>query len=253
MAKRIALLRRLIRWAGGRIPTPVPTPTPDVTAPNPSPMTWVTEPVALDSSSIYMVGTTPLDFGSTSTEGPYLYFECETNSAYDSGWITSTTYIAKGLDPATMYTFNVKAKDAAGNTTVKSVSRDATTEAAPDTDAPTPNPPTWDSVPAALDSSSIEMTATVGADATGPVEYNFELVSGSGGHSSGWQASETYTDTGLTPNTAYSYRLRMRDALGNRTGYSSTESATTAQASDITPPTPNPSHQGEHFARPSRR
>jgi chitodextrinase len=44
----------------------------------------------------------------------------------------------------------------------------------------------------------------------------------------------TYSDTGLTPSTSYSYRVRARDGNGNLGSYSSLSSATTQAASTTT-------------------
>lgn len=99
--------------------------------------------------------------------------------------------------------------------------------APPDTTSPTPDPMTWASVPTATGTSSITMTATTASDTSG-VEYFFEALS-TGGHDSGWQDSPTYEDTGLSPDTLYSYRVKARDksANQNETGWSASESATT--------------------------
>ncbi len=96
----------------------------------------------------------------------------------------------------------------------------------PDTTPPTPDPMSFASGPAATGTSSIIMTATTASDASG-VEYFFEATNG--GNDSGWQSSATYEDTGLSPNTSYSYRVKARDlsANQNETGWSGTESATT--------------------------
>ena len=59
------------------------------------------------------------------------------------------------------------------------------------------------------------MTATTATDPSG-VEYFFECTAG-GGHSSAWQDSPTYTDTGLTAATQYSYRVRARDKSAAQT------------------------------------
>jgi hypothetical protein len=96
-----------------------------------------------------------------------------------------------------------------------------------DTDPPTPDPMTWASPPATVDPTSITMTATIATDPSG-VKYYFECTAG-GGHDSGWQDSPTYVDTGLAPNTLYTYRVKACDkaATPNETGWSSEESATT--------------------------
>jgi hypothetical protein len=96
-----------------------------------------------------------------------------------------------------------------------------------DTDPPIPDPMTWASPPAAVDPSSITMTATTASDPSG-VKYYFECTAG-GGNDSGWLDSPTYVDSGLSPNTQYTYRVKASDkaATPNETGWSSEASATT--------------------------
>jgi hypothetical protein len=72
-----------------------------------------------------------------------------------------------------------------------------------------PDPMTWASAPAAAGLTSITMTATTAAS-SGGVEYLFTCTAGSG-HSSGWQTSSTYVDTGLVPATTYTYIAQARD------------------------------------------
>jgi len=109
-----------------------------------------------------------------------------------------------------------------------------------DATAPVPNPATFASVPTAASSSSITMTATAASDAGGstPVEYYFNETSGnSGGTDSSWQASTTYTDTGLSELTQYTYTVQTRDSIPNTGTASGGFSATTL---DGTAPTPDP-------------
>jgi hypothetical protein len=83
-----------------------------------------------------------------------------------------------------------------------------------DTEAPTPDPATFAIAPGADSDTAISMTATTGTDATGPVEYYFAETSGSpGGNDSGWQTSPSYTDSGLTASTQYTYTVQMRDSV----------------------------------------
>jgi hypothetical protein len=81
--------------------------------------------------------------------------------------------------------------------------------------------------PLASHATSISMIATSANDITG-VEYYFECTAG-GGNDSGWQDIPSYTDTGLSPCTQYTYRVRARDKspAQNTTGFSATASATT--------------------------
>jgi hypothetical protein len=102
-----------------------------------------------------------------------------------------------------------------------------------DTDPPTPDPMTWASPPASAGPTSITMTATTATDPS-DVEYYFECTAG-GGNDSGWQDSPIYVDTGLSPDTSYTYRVKARDKSSNQneTGWSSEESATTTSAPDM--------------------
>lgn len=77
-----------------------------------------------------------------------------------------------------------------------------------------PSPaPTFSVPPTPLSSTEITMQTTSATDASGGVEYYFDFdTGGAGGSDSGWQSSTTYTDTGLSPNLTYSYRVKARDA-----------------------------------------
>jgi hypothetical protein len=99
----------------------------------------------------------------------------------------------------------------------------------PDNTPPTPDPMTWATVPYATSSSSIAMVATTATDISG-VEYYFDETSGNaGGSDSAWQSSTSYTDTGLSPSTQYTYKVQARDSSVNHnaTAFSTPASATT--------------------------
>ncbi len=103
----------------------------------------------------------------------------------------------------------------------------------PDTTPPTPDPMTFAAAPYATGSSSIAMTATTASDTSG-VEYFFQCTAG-GGHDSGWQDSASYEDTGLSPETQYTYAVKARDKSSNQneTAYSGTASAITDPAGGL--------------------
>lgn len=105
----------------------------------------------------------------------------------------------------------------------------------PDTSPPSPNPMTWSAAPHATSSTSISMTATAAFDPSG-VEYYFDCLTAGGGHDSGWQSSPSYEDTGLAPNTTYTYTVTARDlsANHNQTAASTADSATTNPAPEWT-------------------
>jgi len=111
-------------WSGTATAAPDP---PDTTPPSPSTMAWFSVPTATGPSTITMTATTATDADSPPVE---YYFECTTDSDANSTWQTSTTYEAQGLDPGTLYTFRVKARDSATvpNENNWSTSESATTD-----------------------------------------------------------------------------------------------------------------------------
>ena len=103
---------------------------------------------------------------------------------------------------------------------------------------PSPNPMTWQTEPYALSDTQITMVASDANSSDGSgVECYFEETSGNpGGSDSGWQASAVYTDTGLTKQTQYCYRVKARNTGNSReTAWSVTKCATT-----LSPPNPDP-------------
>ncbi len=107
--------------------------------------------------------------------------------------------------------------------------------ATPDNTAPTPNPMSWASVPAAVSDTAISMTASTATDDISSVEYNFQCtVGGPGCSNSGWQSSSSYTANGLAANTGYTFQVIARDQAHNQTAPSVAASATT------NPPPPPP-------------
>ncbi|NNC87503.1 MAG: hypothetical protein HKN82_03465 [Akkermansiaceae bacterium] len=202
----------------------------DVTAPSPDPMSFAAAPVALGETSVTMTATTASD-----VNGVEYFFESTAGGGNDSGWQDSPEFTDTGLAPGTEYSYRVRARDksAAQIPTAWSDPASATTDS-PDTTAPAPDPMSFDTPPTALGASAITMAATAASDPSG-VEYFFESTAG-GGNDSGWQDSPTYTDTGLTAETEYSYRVRARDksAAQNVTGWSPPASATTTVSAPTT-------------------
>jgi autotransporter-associated beta strand protein len=94
----------------------------------------------------------------------------------------------------------------------------------------TPEPAAFESAPQAFSTSAVTMKAVKGTLAfgfTGTVEFQFAETTGNpGATSSGWQTSQSYTDTGLQAGTPYSYTVSMR-AGTNTTTPSAPASATT--------------------------
>ncbi len=150
-----------------------------------------------------------------------------TNSASGNGPVTG--YITDYPPSAGNWCYGMYVVDAAGN-------RTAVTEPLyvvvnpPDTTAPSPNPSIWATVPHGTGPHSISMTATAADDPSG-VEYYFDEMSGNpGATDSGWQASNVYEDTGLSPGMLYIYEVKTRDKSTNHNegAYSASASAATA-------------------------
>lgn len=141
-------------------------------------------------------------------------------------WRTNGKIVAFGGDGMLVYDYN---ETAIGKTTITAMAFDTT--------PPSPDPATFASAPTAYGPDRITMAGTIGTDDNGPVQYLFTETSGNpGGASSGWQFDNSYTATGLTANTAYTYTVTLRDAFGNETSPSAPASATTwaATTADIT-------------------
>ena len=146
----------------------------------------------------------------------------------------ATTYSATGLTISTSYSYRVRATDAAGNLSAYSNTASASTLG--DTQAPTaPSNLTA----TAASTTQINLSWTASTDNVGVTGYRVEQCQGSGcstfaqvGTTAG---TTTYSATGLTTNTSYSYRVRATDAAGNLSGYSNTASTTTL--SDTQAPT----------------
>jgi autotransporter-associated beta strand protein len=120
-------------------------------------------------------------------------------------------------------------------------SYDAVIGQAPDTSgdftSPEPSTMSFATPPAAISQSAITMTATTATDVNG-VQYQFIETSGNpGGASSNWQDSPTYTNTGLSPNTEYTYTVQARDkSVNNNTNTASSPASATTLPPDLTPP-----------------
>jgi bacillolysin len=144
------------------------------------------------------------------------------------GTTTGTSYSVSGLTANTTYTLTVDAEDAAGNISSAS-SVNITTAVVPDNTAPTP--------PSSLSASSITQTSanlnwTASTDNVGVDHYNVYV----GGSLQGTTTGTSYSVSGLTANTAYTFTVDAEDAAGN-TSSASSVTITTSAAVDNTAPT----------------
>ena len=144
-------------------------------------------------------------------------------------------YRSIGLTPSTTYTYSVRARDQAGNISPPSTPISATTPAAPDASAPTV--PTGLSA-TARSSSRISLSWTASSDNVGVTKYSIYRCTGSGCTPTTKLVDVTapttsFSNSGLTASTTYTYAVTASDAVNNESGKSSRAFATT-QAPPVT-------------------
>ena len=204
----------------------------DTTAPTPNPMTWSSQPSASSSSQISMTASSATD----SQSPPVSYFFDFVSSSTggsggtDSSWQSSTSYADSGLQANHSYSYRVMARDSASSPNATAYSS-------------TVSRYTLSNLPGAAVFSNIAATSiranwTTNGNRSG-TEYYCENTTR--GTNSGWTTSTSWTSTGLSCGTAYSFRVKSRNGDGLETGWTSLGSqSTTACVTDTTAPTPNP-------------
>ena len=139
------------------------------------------------------------------------------------GTTSGTNFADGGLTPSTLYTYRVSAIDAANNESAQSAEKAATTLPAPPTgDATPPSVPTITAVTAGS-TTQINLSWTVASDNVGVTGYR---VFRNGGPI-GTTAGTTFSDTGLTAASLYTYTVTAFDSSGNESAQSTPSSATT--------------------------
>ena len=150
------------------------------------------------------------------------------------GTPAGTSFSDTGLAASTLYVYRVRATDAAGNLSAYSSTSSATTSASADTTPP--------SAPTGLSASGgatvTNLSWTTSTDNVGVTGYKVERCQGVSCTTFaqiGTPSGASYSDSGLTAATSYSYRVRATDAANNLSGYSNTATITTSTA--LTAPT----------------
>ncbi|WP_139490321.1 M6 family metalloprotease domain-containing protein [Brevibacillus dissolubilis] len=139
------------------------------------------------------------------------------------------SYSAKGLTPGVTHTFQVKAKDEAGNLSVASTAS-ATTIA----DYTIPSTP-GNLTATPFSYRQIDLKWTPSTDNTAVKEY---VIYTNSGIQLGTSTTNTFSHMGLTGSTTYSYLVKARDTAGNLSLASNIATATTPVTStDMTAPT----------------
>ncbi len=138
--------------------------------------------------------------------------------------VSNTSYQVTGLSSNTSYDFSIKAKDAAGNISAASTSVNVTTASQTDTQAPT--------APTGLAASNTTQTTTdlswnASTDNVGVSGY--DVYRGTTVITT--VTATSYQVTGLSPNTAYTFSIKAKDAAGNVSNASNTVNITTLPSS----------------------
>ena len=148
-----------------------------------------------------------------------------------AGTATGTNYTDAGLSASTLYSYAVRAYDAATNLSALSDTASATTF------APDLTPPSAPSnvVAAAQSTQSIRLTWFPATDNVGVTAYDVYRD----GSNVTTVAGTNYLDTGLTPSTLYSYTVMATDAATNHSALSTAASATTFDPDISAPSVPS--------------
>ncbi|MFE3866543.1 endonuclease [Flavobacterium sp. LS2P90] len=138
--------------------------------------------------------------------------------------VTGLSTTITGLTASTAYSFYVKAKDAAANSSVASNTVNATTTGGTDTVAPT--------APTSLIASGTTSTTTnlswaASTDNNGVTGYDVYQ----GATFKATVTGTTYSVTSLTAATAYTFSVKAKDAAGNVSASSNVVNVTTSAAS----------------------
>jgi hypothetical protein len=184
-------------------PAPV-TIAADTTPPAPNAANWLVAPLSNGDDSATMSATP----GTDASGWVEYYFTCVSGGGHDSGWVSFNKYTDVGLTPGSAPAYTVKMRDRNGNTTGTSGSATATLATS------TAGTAGFGYGPVGIADGQITMTATKVSSPSGKVEYKFDRTLPTTA-TSGWQSSPTWTQSGLTTGTSYTYTVTVRDGRGN--------------------------------------
>lgn len=144
------------------------------------------------------------------------------------GSSSTTSFTNSGLSSNTTFRYQVRARDAAGNTSGFTSAVVATTSGnSGDTQSPSvPGTP----VASGITASSVNLSWSPSSDNVAVTGYDIFRATGASGTfaSVGTSPTASLANTGLTANTNYRYQVRARDAAGNASGFSAAISVTTS-------------------------
>ncbi|WP_042160247.1 lytic polysaccharide monooxygenase [Paenibacillus gorillae] len=149
---------------------------------------------------------------------------------------STLTYTATGLTANTPYTFSVRAIDAAGNVSASGNALTVTTNPIVGNDTQPPTAPGGLHVMGAPTSSSLQLMWSPSTDNVGVTGYR--IYNGSTLVTTTSGTATSYTVTGLSASTTYTFSVRAIDAAGNQSA-ASTVNGTTAATSTAPAWAPN--------------
>ena len=139
------------------------------------------------------------------------------------------TYADTTAAPGTTYSYQVRARDAAGNVSAPS---NTVSIAVPIPDATAPSVPSG--LSAKVGAGGVDLSWRASSDNVGVTNYD---IVRNGAPLASVGAVTTYTDTTTAPGTTYSYQVRARDAAGNVSALSGAVNVAIAAPTSTTAPT----------------
>ncbi|WP_193726579.1 glycosyl hydrolase family 18 protein [Paenibacillus guangzhouensis] len=205
----------LVGWEPSGTPTlwQLDTSAPDTTPP--------TAPTALTVSTVSSNALTLSWQPSTDNIGVKNYTVFQNGTSL--GTSTNTSYLVTGLSANSTYVFSVKASDAAGNVSA------ASNEVTVTTPAPDLTPPTAPTNLTASNVTSNTVVLTWNASTDNVAVSGYDIYAGPA--LKGSTTGTSYTVTGLSPTTLYSFTVKAKDAAGNISDASNPVSVTTLEGS----------------------
>ncbi|EZH74616.1 hypothetical protein ATO12_12685 [Aquimarina atlantica] len=203
------------------------------------PVDPVTPPAVPSDLTAKTISKNQIDISWLDNSNDESSFRIERSADGTSGWTlianpttNTTSYSDTGLTPNTAYYYRVRAENSGGNS---AYSNTASATTLPDGTAP--------EAPSILSATAVSKSQINLSWADNANNEDLFKVERSANGTSGWTSVgtttadvTTYSDTGLTPNTTYYYRVRAENTTGN-SAYSNMADATTLK--DGTPPGKN--------------